>query len=423
MRRMVGGMAAAAVLVFLAPSAGAATFGSDLVIQSGQNIQYTCEDNAVLPPCTTVARSFGNAAHPAASPITGVLVRVRFRTEALEPFTVRLVRGPTSAATGAGTGPTVTPTVPGTVDVAVRMPIAAGDLLALDGAHTPVLTGGGGCTDLYGPVLKDGAPGRESSLTGCNPQALINGDVEADADGDGYGDETQDNCPGTTNPGQEDRNNNHRGDVCDDTDGDGHIDASDNCPDAANADQLDSDRDGQGDACDPDDDNDGTPDTSDAFPLDPLRDGGPLKGATGARDILTGTAFDDVICGLGGNDLVHGANGNDTIYGDGCNAVKPAADDGNDTLYGDAGNDRLLGQGGNDILAGGGGRDRLEGGAGNDKLAGGAGTNTLNGGSGNDTIDARNHQRDTVDCGAGRRDRAKVDRRDRVKHCERVTRR
>ena len=59
--------------------------------------------------------------------------------------------------------------------------------------------------------------------------ALINADVEPDADADGYGDETQDNCAG-----------------------------------AANAAQADTDHDGAGDACDPDDDADGVPDTTDA---------------------------------------------------------------------------------------------------------------------------------------------------------------
>ncbi len=43
----------------------------------------------------------------------------------------------------------------------------------------------------------------------------------------------------------------------------------DNCPLTANVYQGDRDRDGLGDACDPDDDNDGRPDSSDAFPFDP----------------------------------------------------------------------------------------------------------------------------------------------------------
>ena len=53
---------------------------------------------------------------------------------------------------------------------------------------------------------------------------------------------------------------------------DGYGDACDNCPDVFNADQADFDNDGDGDACDTDDDNDGTLDTDDAFPLDPNED-------------------------------------------------------------------------------------------------------------------------------------------------------
>ncbi len=58
-----------------------------------------------------------------------------------------------------------------------------------------------------------------------------------------------------------------------DEDGDGVNDDVDNCPTIANADQLNTDglNDG-GDACDDDDDEDGTLDTEDAFPLDPTED-------------------------------------------------------------------------------------------------------------------------------------------------------
>jgi len=82
-----------------------------------------------------------------------------------------------------------------------------------------------------------------------------------------------------------------------DGDRDGIADDVDNCVDVSNADQLDTDHDGLGNACDTDDDNDGIPDTtevkngtspinadtdgdgspdgSDAFPLDPSRSTNP----------------------------------------------------------------------------------------------------------------------------------------------------
>ena len=57
-----------------------------------------------------------------------------------------------------------------------------------------------------------------------------------------------------------------------DTDGDGIPDSSDNCPSINNPGQNNTDGDTQGNACDDDDDNDGTPDVSDAFPLDASED-------------------------------------------------------------------------------------------------------------------------------------------------------
>jgi Ca2+-binding RTX toxin-like protein len=210
-----------------------------------------------------------------------------------------------------------------------------------------------------------------------------------------------------------------------DSDGDGLDDDLDNCPSSQNPDQANFDGapDG-GDACDADDDNDGVADAGDANPLDPTRSWSP---ATASADSITGSAGADLICGLGGNDIINGLGGDDTIFGDACNDVAKlhaaqAGVDGNDKLIGGDGNDRLYGAGANDTLRGNAGNDRLYGGGGNDTLDGGRGRNSYSGGAGKDVIKARNGKRETVNCGRGRRDRATVDRKDRVKGCERVRR-
>ena len=76
-----------------------------------------------------------------------------------------------------------------------------------------------------------------------------------DSDGDGINNSI-DNCPSVANASQAD------------ADADGIGDACDNAPNIANTNQLDTDGDGIGDAADTDDDNDGVPDSEDAFPLD-----------------------------------------------------------------------------------------------------------------------------------------------------------
>jgi Ca2+-binding RTX toxin-like protein len=83
--------------------------------------------------------------------------------------------------------------------------------------------------------------------------------------------------------------------------------------------------------------------------------------------------------------------------------------------------DRLVGTAGNDTIRGLAGADRIWGGAGRDRLFGGPGADHLFGGPGPDTIFAHGGGADLVDCGSAR-DRAFVDARDRVRHCERVIR-
>jgi Ca2+-binding RTX toxin-like protein len=172
-----------------------------------------------------------------------------------------------------------------------------------------------------------------------------------------------------------------------------------------------------------------------------------LFNGTAAAETINGTAEGDNIFGFGGNDVLNGLGKRDCLTGGDGNDRLNGGDD-NDTLEGNNGNDTASGGNGNDRLSGGSGRDRLSGGAGNDpinggsgndslsgstgndtltgstgndKLSGGTGKNKYSGGPGNDTINARNRKTETIDCGSGR-DRATVDRRDRVKRCERVSR-
>jgi RTX calcium-binding nonapeptide repeat (4 copies) len=130
-------------------------------------------------------------------------------------------------------------------------------------------------------------------------------------------------------------------------------------------------------------------------PTAPLGSGGcglALAG-TSKPDRLTGGDAGEVIFGFGGGDRIRAGGGHDCAIGG-------------------KGNDRLLGELGN---------DRLTGGRGNDLLVGGRGVNGYDGGPGRDRIEARNGKRELVRCGSGR-DLAVIDRRDRVRDCERVRR-
>jgi len=80
----------------------------------------------------------------------------------------------------------------------------------------------------------------------------------------------------------------------------------------------------------------------------------------------------------------------------------------------------LVGTRSSDRLVGGTGSDRIRGMAGNDRIrAGSGGPDCLIGSSGGDRLRAVNRKRDVVSCGPGR-DRAVVDRKDRIRGCERV---
>lgn len=132
-------------------------------------------------------------------------------------------------------------------------------------------------------------------------------------------------------------------------------------------------------------------------PRDPLR-----RGGCGSQTV--GTPRNDQLAGDGRGNLIFGLPGADWLSGRG----------GHDCLIGGRGNDRLTGDAG---------WDRLTGGPGNDVITGNGGRNRYDAGSGNDLVRAANGRAELVSCGTGRRDRAIVDRADRVRGCEQVRRR
>jgi hypothetical protein len=145
-----------------------------------------------------------------------------------------------------------------------------------------------------------------------------------------------------------------------------------------------------------------------------------VKFGSNDDELIDGSAFGDRLVGQAGRDLIHGLGGDDCLEG-GRGADVLSGGPGNDRLSGGIGNDRLYGDAGNDHLEGGVGKDTLSGGDGDDQLLPGPGTDHVNAGRGNDSVSARDGVRDVIDCGPGR-DSARIDRRDRVRGCEQVSR-
>ena len=123
--------------------------------------------------------------------------------------------------------------------------------------------GDGATSSVQQPTHQYAAAGSypvELTVTDSNGQtASVSQDIEVkvpdpDTDDDGVPDPV-DNCPLTSNPGQNDTDGDGVGNACDitpngDNDGDLVDNQIDNCRDAANAGQADLDGDGIGDACD-----------------------------------------------------------------------------------------------------------------------------------------------------------------------------
>jgi len=185
---------------------------------------------------------------------------------------------------------------------ATRLPVQVGDVLGMLATQNCRLGGQPAGDEVrYFPSATE--PPKGSTQTTTTPlfgtRILIAANVEPDSDGDGFGDETQDQCPtDTTIQGP--------------------------CPQ----------------------------------PPPPTCKGNPatIVGTSG-KDLRKGTSGKDVMVGLGGNDKLSGLAGNDLICGGAGKDILKGGK-GNDKLYGEAGKDTLKGGPGKDKLKGGAGEDK-----------------------------------------------------------------
>jgi Bacterial TSP3 repeat/Thrombospondin type 3 repeat len=174
----------------------------------------------------------------------------------------------------------VTPVVAGLQSFPVRIPVKAGDVLGLTKVTAVdircIFATASADDTVHDHPLGDVAVNSDETFNPPYGNFRLNlaAVLEPDPDADGFGDETQDNCPAIPNPAQTDTDADAHGDACDsdddndglsddveaqkgsnpldpDTDKDGRLDGSDNCPTVANQGQADADADGQGDACEP----------------------------------------------------------------------------------------------------------------------------------------------------------------------------
>jgi hypothetical protein len=154
------------------------------------------------PACTDINTVLPDSGANLTSPFDGVIVRWRMiGNSGATSFRLRIVHpegggqftgvGASSEEVPMGVGPTTFPT---------RLPIAAGDMLGIN-IHGGV-SWSGNAVGVTGaefvsvqPTLTDGPPPQMPNFTVNDLESGVNADVEPDADGDGFGDETQDGCP------------------------------------------------------------------------------------------------------------------------------------------------------------------------------------------------------------------------------------
>jgi hypothetical protein len=207
MGRLIAGCLVVLALVVPEGASGASVFGADLT----QSVSGGCS-GPTGQPCSYFGETTSAGTPETGSPMTGALVSVRLRhyNDVLPvQIAVRAFRATSTAGDYLNVGPEIPTTVPqataleGEVtEFPMHRVIAAGDRLGL-GFTRPnynfdfLAAGGPRVCRVRAGIGQDHPVDTAASYgtAGCQDEVLISGTVEPDADGDGYGDETQDECP------------------------------------------------------------------------------------------------------------------------------------------------------------------------------------------------------------------------------------
>src|SRR3954451_13580884 len=207
-QRLIGLVGAVAFLWAAGPAAASVTFGADLTTgDSGQALAcagYSYPDGQPAPACVaTLVPTTLNSHAPA--PVDGVITS--FSVRMATPVSGRLRVGTLSdntqpflsTLTLKGTGDDVT--VPGdsvTHSFPARLLVHKGDVIGFASSVAIYRAHQG---DNSRRVDRDTADGTMATMAimptseVSNDEVPISATIEGDADGDGYGDETQDKCP------------------------------------------------------------------------------------------------------------------------------------------------------------------------------------------------------------------------------------
>ena len=191
------GITCAILLVPVSSGEGATTIGVPNPAGGSLDNTTNCGGPCTYLPALPTGPAF-------VAPSRGVLVRWRIAADSAGEVALRVLRPSggqytavlTSAQAHVGDSPGATVTLP------TQLRINAGDALGLDNDNQALLFKPGASSGVYvrwaTPFVADRAssPFTGQNTNGTPLELQINADLEPDADDDGFGDESQDGCPG-----------------------------------------------------------------------------------------------------------------------------------------------------------------------------------------------------------------------------------